>query len=252
MTNAVEPIDLLQLGFTFNVVFAGEAGVDHALGRAIRGVAHEHRVGLGQFLQARRDVHRVAENRDAGVGVLFQVADHRRPGVEADPQLRPQAMFACEIAAGAAQPLQDRQRRATRPQRRVLERDRRAEDRHDAVAGKALDHAALLAHGFFHQLRQASHQGKGSFLSGFFRESREADHICEQDRDLPAFRFHAVLREATSANVTRGKRAYAKILLEFSARLAAQIRPRARSATWRRHLQDGTTNKKTRSAIDSI
>ena len=76
-----------------------------------------------------------------------------------------------EIGFLGLQPLQDRERRATRPQRRVFERDRRAEDRHDAVAGKALHDAALLAHGIVHQLRKAAHQRKGRFLSRPFREA---------------------------------------------------------------------------------
>jgi len=93
--------------------------------------------------------------------------------------------------------LQDQERCATRPQRRILECDRRAEHGHDAVAGKTLDDAALLADCILHQLRKAAHQRKRAFLSGFLREGREAHHVCEQDRDLPAFRFHAVLRKVT-------------------------------------------------------
>jgi hypothetical protein len=40
--------------------------------------------------------------------------------------------------------------RSPRDTRRVFEWDRGPEDRHDAVAGKALHHAALLAFGFVH------------------------------------------------------------------------------------------------------
>ena len=69
------------------------------------------------------------------------------------------------------QSLQDRERRTTGPQRRVFECDRRAEDRHDAVAGKALNDAALLAHGVVHQLRQAAHQRESGFLSRSFGEA---------------------------------------------------------------------------------
>jgi hypothetical protein len=195
MPNAVEPIDLLRLRLAFDAVFAGKADLDHSLGQAMGGLAHDGRVRLGQCLQTRCEIDGVAKNGDAGVDVLLHPAYYRRPGVEADPQLRSQPMFAFKFAARASQPFQDRERRATRPQRRILERDRRAKHRHDAVAGKTLDHAAVLVHGIFHQLGEASHQRKGPFLSRLLGKSREAHHVCEQDRDLPAFRFHAALRK---------------------------------------------------------
>jgi hypothetical protein len=54
-----------------------------------------------------------------------------RTGIEADPQLRPQSMLDLEIVVGGLKPPQDGKRRTTGAQRRVFERDRRAEDRHD-------------------------------------------------------------------------------------------------------------------------
>ena len=39
----------------------------------------------------------------------------------------------------------------------VFKGSRRTEDGHDAIAGKALNNAALLAHGVIHQLRKAAH-----------------------------------------------------------------------------------------------
>jgi hypothetical protein len=48
---------------------------------------------------------------------------------------------------------------------------------HDAVAGKTLDHAALLAHCLVHQPGEATHQGEGRLLSRLFRESREAHQV---------------------------------------------------------------------------
>src|SRR5208337_1325649 len=95
-----------------------------------------------------------------------------------------------KVARGL-EPLQDRHGRPARPERRILMCDRRAKDRHDAVAGKALHDAALFADRVLHQLRQALHQREGGLLPGPFREGREADHVGEQDRDLPAFRFHS-------------------------------------------------------------
>jgi hypothetical protein len=45
----------------------------------------------------------------------------------------------------------------TCPQRGVFQGNWRTEDCHDAIASKALNDAALLAHGVIHQLRKAAH-----------------------------------------------------------------------------------------------
>ncbi len=158
LANAIEAIGLLRLGLSLDGVFAGKARLDHTLHQTVCPFAHEHRRRRGQRLQARGEIHRVAENGDAGVGAVLHPADHRRAGIQPDPQLRPHAVLDLEIAAGVIEPLQNRQRRATGSQRRIFERNRRTEHRHDALAGKALHDAALFAHGFVHQLRQAPHQ----------------------------------------------------------------------------------------------
>ena len=138
---------------------------------SVRRLAHEHRVRLGEGLQTRREIHGVAENRDCRISTVLDLSNHRWPGVEADPHLRSHAVFGFEVGVRCLEPLQDRQAPPTRPQRRVLERNWRAENRHDAVAGKALNDAALLTHGFVHQLRQAAHKREGGFLSRPLRES---------------------------------------------------------------------------------
>jgi hypothetical protein len=127
--------------------------------------AHEHRIRLGQGLQAGREVHRVSEDRYRCVSPLLHLPDHRRPGVQTDPQLWFHAVFAFEVRSASLQPLQDRQRRPASPQRCILKCNRRTKDCHDAVAGKALHDAALLAHSLIHKLGQAPHQRKCRFLA---------------------------------------------------------------------------------------
>src|SRR6476469_1408998 len=105
--------------------------------------------------------------------------------------MRSDAVFDLKIGLISLQSLQDRERRTTGPQRRIFEGDRRAEDRHNAVAGKALYDAALLAHRVVHQLREAAHQRESGFLSLPFRERGEVHHIGEQNSDLSALSFHA-------------------------------------------------------------
>ena len=150
--------------------------------------------GFGQSLQTRREIHRVAKDGNASVGTVLHLPDHRRPGVETDAQLRPDAMFRFKVGSCLLEPLQDHERRPTRPKRRVLERNRSTEHCHNAVAGKASNEAALLTHCFVHQLRQTSHERIGRFLPRALREAREAHHVGEKDGDLSAFSLHADLR----------------------------------------------------------
>ena len=60
------------------------------------------------------------------------------------------AMFDFKVRSGGLESLQDRESRSTCSQRRVFKGDRRAEDRHDAVACKILNDATLLTHGIGH------------------------------------------------------------------------------------------------------
>jgi len=54
----------------------------------------------------------------------------------------------------------------------------------------ALDDTALLAHRLVHQLRKAAHQGECRLLSRAFGKGREAHHVGEQDRNLPALGYN--------------------------------------------------------------
>jgi hypothetical protein len=145
-------------------------------------------------LQARREIHGVTENRDPGISAILNFSDNSGSTIDADPQLRTNAVFDFKVAASILEPLQDRKSRTTRPHRRVLERNWRTKDRHDAIASKPLHDAALVAHGFVHELGQAPHQRIGGFLPRALREAREAHHIGEKDGDLSALSFHASLR----------------------------------------------------------
>ena len=64
LPNGIEPIDFLRLGFALDLMVASEGGLDHPLHQTVRRLAHQHRIRLGKALQARREIHRVAENRN--------------------------------------------------------------------------------------------------------------------------------------------------------------------------------------------
>jgi hypothetical protein len=67
-------------------------------------------------------------------------------------------VFCYEVRPCCFEPLKDIKRRTTRPERRVLQRNRRAKHGHDAAAGKAANEAALLTHCLVHKLRQTSRE----------------------------------------------------------------------------------------------
>jgi len=101
-------------------------------------------------LQTSRKVHCVAEDCTSSAITFLHLPNHRRPGIEADSHLWPETVLRFQARFRGLEPLQNRQRCATGPKRCVLERDRRAEYRHDAVASEVLNNAAVFAHAVGH------------------------------------------------------------------------------------------------------
>src|ERR1700721_830451 len=79
MADGLEPIDLLRLGLSLDLMLAREARLDHALHQAIGRLGHAYRTRLGQRLESRRYIHCVAENRDARIGAAPRPAGPRDP-----------------------------------------------------------------------------------------------------------------------------------------------------------------------------
>jgi hypothetical protein len=175
-------------------MITGKACLDQPLHQSVRTPAHEHGIRFGQGLQTRGEIHCIAENGDRRVATPLDPPNHSESGVEAYAQLRPHTVLCLETGPSHAQSLADSESCSTRAQGRIFESGWRTENRHYAIARKALNDATLLAHGFFHELRETSHQRKGRLLPRPFREGCEANHVGEQDCDLPAFCFHAGLR----------------------------------------------------------
>ena len=109
----------------------------------MRGVVHEHRPGLGRGLEARRDVHRVAEGCVLDPRARADLPhDHRaRRRSDANPEAL-RAPAAPHLAGVLLHLADDAERAAHRPLGVVLPRRRRAEEGEDAVAREILDVAA--------------------------------------------------------------------------------------------------------------
>ena len=118
------------------------AHLEEAAHQALGGVADQDRARRRQRLQARGEVGRVADRRVVHLEVVADRADDDRAGVDADAQLELDAALGERHAAlRRGERVADRQRGADRALGRVLVRDRRAEERHHAVAGELVDDA---------------------------------------------------------------------------------------------------------------
>jgi hypothetical protein len=91
----------------------------------------------------------------------------------------------------------NRARPGSRPAQRFSSRIALSATASTAAAEQRSARAALLAYGLLHELRQGLHQRKCFLLPGSLREGGEANQVGEQNRDLPAFRFHALSSRLT-------------------------------------------------------
>jgi hypothetical protein len=104
-----------------------------------RRLADQDRPRRRELLEARREIGGVADRGVVHLQVVADRADHHRPGIETDARRQGDAALALQLLVEVGQRVADPQRREHRPLRRVLVRDRRAEERHEAVAGELID-----------------------------------------------------------------------------------------------------------------
>ena len=102
LTDGVEPIDLLRLRLALDRVSAGESRLDQSLHEALRGLAQVHGSRLGEGLQARGEVHRVAERRHRGA-FAANLRDHREPRINADAHLGQHAVLGRNRGRGGSE-----------------------------------------------------------------------------------------------------------------------------------------------------
>ena len=78
----------------------------------------------------------------------------------------------------------------------ILVRDRRAEERHDAVAGELVDEAFEALYAFGEDREEAGHNARERFGVEALRQLHRTLHIGEEDGDLLALPLHRRLRLA--------------------------------------------------------
>jgi hypothetical protein len=163
-------------------------------------------------LQARRNVHGVAEHVELADHPTTNVAGHHAAGVDAHDQV--EQVGTVEPPAVFPELLAHLERGRGRRAGTVGRRDRIAEDDHQAVSEVFVDGAAVTASDPIEDLERARHREICAFRADFLGELGEADDVREHHRRSrhPALRIHCgrigrgALRRAAHCALVPGAR----------------------------------------------
>src|SRR5437870_11286843 len=149
---------------------------------------------LGELLHALREPDGRPLRGVVHAVVVADRADHDFAGVEPHAHREAEALLEAEPARVAADLLDETERRVAGPARVVLVRDRRAEERHYAVAGELGDGALEAMHALGEEGSEALHDVVEHFRIGLLGEVHRSLHVGEEDRHLLAFAFEGGAR----------------------------------------------------------
>ena len=148
MRNAPDALEVEEadgLGNAFDLRAAQVLQLEVALDEPRRVLRETDVPGLGERLHALRQADDVALRRVVHAQVVADAADHHLARIEADADAERHAVLRAHLVGVLAHRVAQVQRGVAGALRVVLMRDRRAEERHDAVAG-------VLVHGAFEAL----------------------------------------------------------------------------------------------------
>ena len=148
---------------------------------------------LGHLLHARGQMGRLTHGRVIHAEIAADRADDDLPRVEADPDLDGHAVRALDRVAVLPDGLLHPQRRVTRPHRVILVRERRAEERHDAVAHHLVHRALVAVHRFHHVLEHGVEERARLLGVAVGEQLHRALEVGEEHRDLLALALHGDL-----------------------------------------------------------
>ena len=181
----VEPVHALGLRLPLDVSLAEGRRLGRGLHQPPGGLGDENRAGLGEGLEAGREVHRVAHRLELRPRVPADGAHHDGPGVDADPRAGAQAALGLDLGAEGVHALLDLDGSPAGPERRVLQGHRGPEERQDAVARELLHRALVAVDDSGHQFVDAPHE----LIHGLFPEplghGRVALEVGEEHGHLP-------------------------------------------------------------------
>jgi hypothetical protein len=159
------------------------------LGRFVHGAADENRAGLGDALQARRDIHRIAERGVLHSQIGADAADDDRAGMQPDSHAQRNAQARFEIGVDALERGLHPERGAHRACRIVLVRNRRAEECHDPVAQHFVNRSFVFVDFAGECFERAVNEIVNLFGIEFFGDGGKAADVGEENGDVAAFPF---------------------------------------------------------------
>ena len=164
--------------------------------------------GLGEPLHALCEAHRVALRRVVHAQIVSDRADDHLPRIEPYADREVETLGAAELAPVAPERFAEMQRRMACALRMILVRDRRAEERHDPIAGELVDGALEAVDALREDAEEAVEDAMPCLWIDLFGQIHRALHVGEQDRHLlPLAMECAAVGEDLLGQMARGVRA---------------------------------------------
>jgi hypothetical protein len=151
-------------------------------------------VRLGQALHALREPNGVPLRRVVHAQVVADRADHHLARVDAHARREADAVLALHLGRVAGDLVTQRERRVAGALGVVLVRDRRPEQRHDAVARVLVDRALEAVHALAQDLEEAVEDAVPLLGVELLGQLYRALHVGEQDGDLLPLTFEGASR----------------------------------------------------------
>ena len=160
--------------------------LDVALGEAQRLAGDQGRAGPGELLHARGQVRRLADGGVVHVQVAVDGAHDHLARVEADADLHVDALAPAQFLGVPAHRLLHADGGAAGAHRVILVGDRRAEERHDAVAHHLVHRALVAVDGLHHPLEDGVEELARLLGVAVGEQLHGALEVGEEDGDLLA------------------------------------------------------------------
>ena len=185
--DAAQRVHLQRRGDTFDVELAQIGEVEVALDEGGGGRGQVRAARLSERLHALGEPHRVADRRIGDRALVAQRAHDHLARVQPHAHAEAQAARFAQLRRVAVELVAQMKHRVAGARSVVLVRDRRPEDRHDAVACEPVDGSLKASHARREDLQEAVHDRAPLLRVERAREIHRPLHVGEQDRDLLAF-----------------------------------------------------------------
>ena len=173
---------------------AERGDLDEALGQVQRLGGEPDAAGRRELLHARRQVRGLAHGGVVHAEIAADRAHHDLAGVEADADLHLHALRAAQLLRVAPHGVLHPERGVARAHGVILVGERRAEQRHDAVAHHLVDGALVAVDGLHHPLEDGIEDLARLLGIAVGEQLHRALEVGEEHRDLLALALQRGLR----------------------------------------------------------